>query len=213
MNTVITGANRGIGLELARQCQGRGDQVTGLCRQTSPELKELGVDVVEGVEVRSPGSLPEVGKVDLLILNAGIWADEKLGELDYASMLEQFEVNTLGPLRVVEALVDRLNSGAKVGLMTSLMGSIAENSSGGRYGYRISKAALNAAGVSLAHDLKPKGVSVALLHPGYVATDMTKHRGTTQPPESVKGLLAVLDDLNLDNSGGFWNFRGESLPW
>lgn len=187
--------------------------MTALCRKGSAELTALGVDIVEGVEVRCPGPLAEVGQVDLLILNAGIWADEKLGELDYGSILEQFEVNTLGPLRVLESLLERLAENAKVAILTSLMGSIAENSSGGRYGYRISKAALNAAGMSLSHDLRARGISVALLHPGYVATDMTKHRGTTQPDESVAGLLEVLDRLTLENSGSFWNFRGESLPW
>lgn len=213
MHTVITGANRGIGLELARQCARRGDRVTGLCRQASSELRELKVDVVEGVDVRQPGPLEGVESVDLLLLNAGIWRDEVLGELNYDTIQEQFEVNTLGPLRVLEALLERLNSGARVGFVTSLMGSIAENSSGGRYGYRLTKAALNAAAVSAAHDLKPRGVSVALLHPGYVATDMTRFKGTTQPPESVSGMLTVLDKLDLDNSGGFWDFRGKPLPW
>ena len=93
------------------------------------------------------------------------------------------------------------------------IGVVADNTSGGRYGYRMSKAALNIAGVSLAHDLKSRGIAVGILHPGYVATDMTNHRGMTTPAESVGGLLRLMDNLTLENSGGFWNFRGETLPW
>ena len=213
MNVVISGANRGIGLEFARQYQQAGHQVTALCRQSSSELDELGVEVLKGIDVRSPGSLEGIGKVDLLLLNAGIWRDESLGEIDYDTLTEQFEVNALGPLRVLEALLDRLSEGAKVGMVTSQMGSMADNSSGGRYGYRMSKAALNMAGVSAAHDLKERDISVALIHPGYVKTDMTQQRGTTLPEDSVRGLIKVMDELTLEASGGFWNFRGERLPW
>lgn len=212
-NVVISGANRGIGLEFVRQFDALGHQVTGLCRQSSAELNQLGVSVLEGIDVRSPGNLAEVALVDLLILNAGIWRDESLGSIDYQTLSEQFEVNALGPLRILEALLDRLSEGSKVAMVTSQMGSLADNTSGGRYGYRMSKAALNMAGVSVAHDLKERGISVALLHPGYVQTDMTNHRGTTSPKDSVRGLIKVIDELSLESSGGFWNFRGERLPW
>lgn len=187
--------------------------MTALCRKTSPELASLGVTVIEGVDVSESGKLPDLEPIDWLIANAGIWRTEDLDSLNYETMLEQFQVNALGPLRTVEALLDHLSSGSKVGLMTSQMGSIADNTSGGRYGYRMSKAALNAASVSLAHDLKSRGIAVALLHPGYVATDMTHHRGTIGPEESVRGLVGVMERLSLDNSGGFWNYRGEGLPW
>jgi NAD(P)-dependent dehydrogenase (short-subunit alcohol dehydrogenase family) len=214
MHVVITGANRGIGLELCRQGQQNGWKVTALCRRSSPELDALGVDVVTGIDVaRPPSPFPELAPIDWLVLNAGIWRTESLDDLNFETISEQFEVNTLGPLRIFAALSDRLNSGSKVGLMTSQMGSIADNTSGGRYGYRMSKAALNAAGVSLALDLRTRGIPVALLHPGYVATDMTDHQGTTSPEESVRGLLQVMHNLNLDTSGGFWNFRGQTLPW
>ena len=169
--------------------------------------------MVEGVDVADAAQLPELPPVDWLLLNAGMWRTEELDSLNFDTMLEQFQVNTLGPLRIFDALSDRLSKGSKVGLMTSQMGSMADNTSGGRYGYRMSKAALNAAGVSLAHDLRPRGVSVALLHPGYVATDMTEGRGNTTPADSVNGLLKVMDRLSLETSGGFWNFRGEVLPW
>jgi NAD(P)-dependent dehydrogenase (short-subunit alcohol dehydrogenase family) len=213
MHVVISGANRGIGLELCRQARQRGWKVTALCRASSPALKETGADVVEGVDVARPPKLPDLPGIDWLLLNAGIWRTENLSDMNFDTMLEQLEVNSLGPLRIFDALSDKLRSGSKVGLMTSQMGSIADNSSGGRYGYRMSKAALNIAGVSLAHDLRSRGVAVALLHPGYVATDMTNHRGITTPEDSVRGLLKVMDGLSLESSGGFWNFRGERLPW
>lgn len=213
MHVVVTGSNRGIGLELCRQCQRNGWKVTALCRASSAQLDDLGVDVVTGVDVARPAALPELAPIDWLILNAGIWRTESLGDMNFDTIIEQLEVNALGPLRIFDALSHLLASGSKIGLMTSQMGSIADNTSGGRYGYRMSKAALNAAGVSLAYDLRSRGVAVALLHPGYVATDMTDHHGTTSAEDSVRGLLQVMHNLNLDNSGGFWNFRGQMLPW
>ena len=187
--------------------------MTALCRKSSEELSRIGVTVVEGVDVADPASFPEVEPIDWLIANAGIWRTENLQSLNFETMLEQFQVNALGPLRTVKALQHRLKAGSKVGLMTSQMGSIADNTSGGRYGYRMSKAALNAAGVSLAHDLEPSGIAVALLHPGYVATDMTEHHGSIHPDESVRGLIGVMERLSVPTSGGFWNYRGETLPW
>lgn len=124
------------------------------------------------------------------------------------------KINAIAPLRCVETLLPSLGDGAKVCLITSRMGSIGDNGSGGFYGYRMSKAALNAAGVSLARDLKPRGIAVAILHPGMVATDMTARFGGGIPPaDSAKGLLARVDELNLDNTGTFWHMNGEVLPW
>ena len=213
MHIVITGANRGIGLEFCRQLVSRGDKVTALCRTTSPELSELEVKVVEGFDVRNPPELPGIDGIDWLVLNAGIWRDESIDDLNFETITEQIEVNSLGPLRVFDKLQSSLSDGSKVFLMTSQMGSMADNTSGGRYGYRASKACLNCLGVSLAHDLKGRGIAVRLLHPGYVATDMTQHRGTTSPEDSVSGLLKVMEETDLDNTGSFKNFRGETLPW
>ncbi len=213
MHIVISGSNRGIGLEFCRQASAAGHKVTALCREASEELKSLGVEVVEGVDVAAPPSLPDLGVIDWLILNAGIWRTENLDSLNFATIEEQFQVNALGPLRMFEALRSHVGPGAKVGLMTSQMGSMADNTSGGRYGYRMSKAALNAAGVSLAHDLRTHGVAVALLHPGYVATDMTQHMGAITTEESVRGLFGVMERLTVETSGTFWNYRGEQLPW
>ena len=129
------------------------------------------------------------------------------------SIRRQFEVNSLGPLRVTRALLGRLVDGSKVGIVSSLMGSMTDNSSGGHYGYRMSKAAVNAAGVSLSHDLRPRGIAVAILHPGMVQTEMTGRRGIP-PEESVRGLLRLLDELTLERSGTFWHApTGRELPW
>lgn len=216
---VITGANRGIGLELVKHYLKLGWQVYGICREASEALKSSGATVVAGIDVaaaactsRLQTALQKV-KIDLLINNAGILRDERLGELNFATIEEQFQVNTLGPLRVTEALLDNMVKGTKVALVTSRMGSIADNTSGGRYGYRMSKAALNIAGVSLAHDLKGQGVAVAILHPGYVATDMVGGRGDITPDVAASRLAARIEGLTLENSGTFWHSNGEVLPW
>ena len=213
MHIVITGANRGIGLEFCHQFKAQGHELTALCRTTSPELEQLGVTVVENVDVRKPPEFTTLQPVDWLLLNAGIWRDESLEDLNFETILEQFEVNSLGPMRIFQKISHKLGEGSKIGLVTSQMSSMTDNTSGGRYGYRGSKAALNAFGVSLALDLKARGIAVALLHPGYVATDMTDNKGSIQPSESVAGLMKVMQKLHLENSGKFWNYRGEVLPW
>jgi NAD(P)-dependent dehydrogenase (short-subunit alcohol dehydrogenase family) len=219
MNRVlVTGANRGIGLELSRQLTARGDQVTAVCRNTSSELQVLDLRVIEGIdctEAQSISLLKEQlggGEFDWLINNAGILSVETLDELDFDAMERQFRVNSLGPLRVTSALLPNLVAGSKVGIITSRMGSIEDNSSGGYYGYRMSKAAVNMAGMSLARDLKQRQISVALLHPGMVATDMTGGRGVT-PEHSAGGLIQRMDQLDLAGSGSFWHAEGERLPW
>ena len=125
----------------------------------------------------------------------------------------QFRVNALGPLLTVHAFAETLASGAKVALITSRMGSMADNTSGGSYGYRMSKAALNAAGRSLANDLASRGIAVGLLHPGYVRTDMTGGRGDVEPAEAAARLVERIDDLSTANSGTFRHANGEELPW
>jgi NAD(P)-dependent dehydrogenase (short-subunit alcohol dehydrogenase family) len=217
---LITGANRGIGLEYCRQLQARGDQVIATCRQPSPELEALGVRIESGVELSDEAAIAGLVErlaglpLDGLILNAGILEATSLAALDPDSLRRQFEVNALAPLRLVRALLDHLAAGAKVALMTSRMGSIDDNSSGGSYGYRMSKAALNMAGKSLAIDLKPRGIAVALLHPGLVRTRMVNFNPQAIPPEeAVRGLLARIDALTLATSGSFWHANGELLPW
>lgn len=216
---LVTGANRGIGLSFAKQLKARGDTVIATCRRVTPELEELGVEVLEGVDVTSDKSVNLLAEklkgraLDLLVNNAGVLESGGLGGLDFASIQRQMETNAYGPLRVTHKLLGSLKSGAKVALITSRMGSIADNGSGGMYGYRMSKAALNAAGKSLAFDLKPRGVAVAILHPGYVSTDMTGGHGTVSPDASARALLERIDALDLESSGTFWHANGEVLPW
>jgi NAD(P)-dependent dehydrogenase (short-subunit alcohol dehydrogenase family) len=215
----ITGASRGIGLELVRQFRDRGEHVVAACRTATEELKELGVEIAEGVDVTDDGSVKKFDEslgdrtIDILINNAGVLSDESLTDLDFDRMRNQFEVNSLGPLRVTAALRGRLANGSKVAIVTSRMGSIEDNTSGGRYGYRMSKAAVNMAGRSLAHDLKEAGVAVAILHPGFVRTDMTGGQGLVDPPESAAGIIARIDELTLEKTGTFWHANGEELPW
>jgi NAD(P)-dependent dehydrogenase (short-subunit alcohol dehydrogenase family) len=217
---LVTGANRGIGLEFCRQLRERGDQVIAACRLPSPELEALGVRVESGVDLTSEAAIASLverlggERIDGLILNAGLLEANSLDTLDPESVRRQFEVNALGPLRLTRALLDQLEAGGKVALITSRMGSIDDNSSGGSYGYRMSKVALNMAGKSLAIDLKPRGIAVAILHPGLVRTRMVAFNPQgIEPAEAVRGLLARVDALTLATSGTFWHANGEVLPW
>lgn len=221
MRVVVTGANRGIGLELCVQLQEQKYEVTGVCRAVSPELEALGCAVVSDIDVGSDDAVGIMAEqlggrpIDLLINNAGIMVGDSLDSLDCAEAARQFQVNSLGPLRVSRALVadGSLRQGSKVALITSRMGSIADNDSGGAYGYRMSKAALNAAGVSLSVDLKPRGIAVTIIHPGWVRTDMTSFGGLMDTSESATGILRRIEELSLSTSGGFWHSNGERLEW
>jgi NAD(P)-dependent dehydrogenase (short-subunit alcohol dehydrogenase family) len=216
---VITGANRGIGLELARQYSQRGDDVVAACRTSSDDLTKLGVEVVEGIDVADDGAVARLTEslegrtIDVLVNSAGILSDENLDDLSFDRIRKQYEVNSIGPLRVTAALRANLAEGSKVAIVTSRMGSIEDNTSGGRYGYRMSKAAVNMAGRSLANDLKGAGVAVAILHPGFVRTDMTGHQGLVDPPESAAGLIARIDEVTVETTGTFWHMNGEVIPW
>jgi NAD(P)-dependent dehydrogenase (short-subunit alcohol dehydrogenase family) len=150
--------------------------------------------------------------LDVVINNAGILKTDSFGTLDYDGMLEQFRVNTLGPLRITEALLDNLKEGSKVAIVSSRVGSIADNGSGGNYGYRASKSAVNQIGMNLSHELKPRGVAVVLLHPGMVATRMTGGRGIS-PTEAARGLIERIDTLDMEKSGSFSHAEGYELPW
>lgn len=161
-NSIVTGANRGIGLELARQLCARGESVVAVCRTSSPGLSALGVRVEAGIDLTTPGFEAELAArfakdaIGLLIHNAGVLIADSLAESRRDDVLRQFELNALAPLLATRALLPRLSAGSKIALVTSRMGSIADNDSGGYYGYRMSKAALNAAGMSLARDLAPR---------------------------------------------------------
>ncbi|MCX7946062.1 MAG: SDR family oxidoreductase [Hydrogenophilus sp.] len=217
---VITGANRGIGLALTRRYAGRGERVIAFCRAASPELKEIaGVEVVEGMDVaaedapeRFAGALAG-RRVGVMVHNAGVFAETPLGAVTAETLLTLYRVNAMAPLLLTQAALASLPPGSKVALVTSRMGSIEDNGSGGYYAYRMSKAALNAAGKSLAIDLRPRGVAVAILHPGFVRTRMVGFAGDITPEESAAGLVARIDALTLETSGSFWHQNGSVLPW
>ncbi len=215
---LITGANRGIGLELCRQLADRGDEVIAVCRMASKQLNDLDLRVIEGVNVSDDESVRGLQEqtglegLDWLINNAGILSVESLESLDFEAMERQFRVNALGPLRVSKALLPKLGPGSKIGIITSRMGSVEDNTSGGYYGYRMSKAAVNMAGMSLARDLNERSIAVALLHPGMVATEMTGGRGIPAE-QSANGLIKRMDALGMTDTGSFWHAEGERLPW
>lgn len=220
--TLIAGANRGIGLALAQCSLERGDEVIAVCRHRSEALERSAARVEAGIDVTDADALAALARrldgkrVDRLLLNAGVMTREALGRIDEAGfddMRRQFEINSLGPLRVTQALLGHLGEGSKIGILTSRMGSVADNGSGGYYGYRASKAAVNAIGKSLAVDLQPRGIAVFLFHPGYVATDMVGGKGDLTPTQSAGLLLERLDGLDLAQTGSFWHANGSELPW
>ncbi len=217
---LIIGANRGIGLELVRQLKAKGEDVIATCRSASPELNSLSVRVETNVDITSGDSLVKLRenlndtRIDVFIQNAGIAEFNSLSNLDPQSIVHQFEVNALSPLCCVQTMLSQLSKSAKIALISSRMGSIEDNSSGGSYGYRMSKVALCMAGKSLSVDLKPRGISVAILHPGLVSTRMTGFTSSDiKPKESAQGLIQRIDELSLDNTGTFWHSNGEILPW
>ena len=224
MRVLITGANRGIGLAMAKQFASEGHEIMAICRETSDELAALTKQVITGVDLTDDAavsqltqtlrlSLGQQDKIDVLINNAGLFKNETLGELDIDAIRDQFEVNAIAPLKVTEALLPFLTNGSKVANITSRMGSIEDNTSGAYYGYRASKAALNAFTKSLAQDLKPQGISVCVLHPGFVQTRMVGFNGDLTPEQAASGLLSRISELTLETSGSFWHSNGQALPW
>merc|ERR1719192_3215621 len=209
-----------------------GQKVYATTRKKSKELNsfENKVNVIEGIDV-ADDNLPEILSktfkdvtFDMAIINAGIMGNESLelkeSEITIQSVKRQFDVNALGHMRCYIGLQKSLRRGSKIGFITSRMGSIEDNTSGGRYGYRMSKAALNMFGKSLSVDLKEKGVAVAILHPGLVETDMTSQFGvkagvgsTVSTESSAQGLLQRMKELDMSNTGSFWHMKGQQLPW
>lgn len=223
---LVTGASRGIGLEFVRQWLARGADVIAAARTPShaaeltslldrhgSKLRIMQLDVGDerSVELLA-GSIGHV-RIDLLINNAGVLTVETLENMDFSAVLEQFRINALGALRVTHAILDNLAEGARIVNMTSRMGSLDDNTSGGYYGYRMSKAALNMATRSLAVDLKGRGITVVAMHPGMVQTDMTRGFGMLTPEVSVAGINQVIDKLTLEQTGLFLHYQGTTLPW
>jgi NAD(P)-dependent dehydrogenase (short-subunit alcohol dehydrogenase family) len=232
LNIAIVGANRGIGLELTKQLADQGHNIYAFCRTSSKDLDHLkNISVTENFEVTDSNKMQsslktlefskgnfedadsDAKSLDVLLHVSGILHSDSLDEINEDEILSQFKVNALAPILSVNAFLPYLKEGAKVGLVTSRMGSVADNTSGGMYGYRMSKAALNMAGKSLSEDLKDYDISVLLLHPGYVKTDMTGHQGHITPVESARGLIKIMMEKELKDTGTFWHVNGEQLPW
>jgi NAD(P)-dependent dehydrogenase (short-subunit alcohol dehydrogenase family) len=197
--------------------------VYALCRQSSAELNLLSSNanahIIEQVDVSTQAGINHAVvalkgiQIDLLINNAGILRNENLQDLNAATITEQFNVNALAPLLMTHALLPNLSSGSKVALITSRMGSITDNTSGGRYGYRMSKAALNIAAMSLAQDLKTDNIAVGIYHPGYVQTEMVNHGGDISSDVAAERLVGLMDSLSIAETGVFKHSNGETLPW
>tara|TARA_Y100001968_G_scaffold244336_1_gene228343 strand:- start:5867 stop:6532 length:666 start_codon:yes stop_codon:yes gene_type:complete len=219
-NYLVTGSNRGIGLEFCKQLKHKGIYVIATCRESSKELNALGVEVIEDIDITSAKSISKLKNnlnginIDCLINNAGVADYNSLYDLDRSSIRRQFEVNALSPLFFTTELLGSIKKGSKIAFITSRMGSIGDNSSGGSYGYRMSKVALSMAAKSLSIDLIKEEIYVAILHPGLVSSRMTGFtRNGISAKESVTGLLKVLDSLNENNTGTFWHTNGHILPW
>ena len=216
---LVTGANRGIGLEYCRQLKSRGETVVAVCREASDELRGLDVRIEQVPDLSQQQSISDLVarlnglEINAAILNAGINHVMDLNSLDPVSIRHQFDVNALAPLLLANALIPSMSSGGKFLFMSSRMGSIQDNSSGGEYGYRMSKAALNSAVKSLSIDLKDQGISVGVLHPGMVQTRMNLTSDGIPPEDAVANLLNRVDQLSLQTTGTFWHADGTVLPW
>lgn len=216
---LITGASSGIGLEFVKQFAARGDQVIAAARHWPQGESRERFEVVEGADVRDAAGRQRIvqaigqRKLDVVVHNAGVLANDALGQIRGESLEAQMAVNAFAPILLTQDLQAQLANPCKLAFITSRMGSVADNGSGGYYGYRMSKAALNAGAKSLANDLAPRGVAVALLHPGYVRTRMTGGQGQIDASESAHLLIARIGALNADNSGTFWHANGDVLPW
>ena len=217
---LITGSNRGIGLELCKQIIERGDEVIATCREASSDLKNLGVRIEEDIDISSEDSINNLRQalsgveLDCLIHNAGIYEFNSIDNFDHESILRQFVVNALSPLYMTKSLKGLLKKSSKIAFITSRMGSIGDNTSGGSYGYRMSKVALSMAAKSLSRDLLKEDIYVAILHPGLVSTRMTGFtKSGISTEESAIGLINRIDSLDKNNTGTFWHANGEILPW
>ncbi len=225
---LVVGADTGIANSMSRQLHARGEEVIAACLGEGADLSEAGIRVVPGIDVTSDAAVQKLvddlkasnTKLDNLIHVAGILGSDDLGSIDMADVRKQMEINAIGPLRTIQALVPFLHEGSKVGLVTSRVASLGDNTSGGMgYGYRMSKAAANMLGLNLHHDFKKQGIAMIMLHPGMVKTDLTiDYHGIEglefiTPDESAAGLIKLVDDLTLETSGEFRHANGELLPW
>ncbi len=215
---VITGAQSGLGLALANVYTECGNKVIAICRQKSPEIEDIGAEIIDGIDIRNDkdvsGAAKQLGErtIDVLINNAGILVDDDIDNLELKRIREQIEVNTLGPLKFALAFRKFFRRGSTLINVSSRMGSIGDNGSGGDYGYRMSKAAQNMLTSNLARDLLREGVTAIAIHPGIVATKMTGHNGT-EPDEVANDMKNVIDKLTISDSGKFLDRYAVEIPW
>jgi NAD(P)-dependent dehydrogenase (short-subunit alcohol dehydrogenase family) len=223
----ITGANRGIGLEFARQYAEAGWKVIACCRDlnhatslqeladTYPDIKTYALDVADFAAIEALAAELKDVKIDVLINNAGVYPSSDLDHADPEQWLHAFKVNSMAPFKMASAFTPNLAAGQlkKLVTLSSKMGSLDDNTSGGSYIYRTSKVAANMVMKSLATDLKPYGIAVAALHPGWVQTEMGGPGALIDTQASVSGLRKVIEDLNLDNSGKFIAYDGKVINW
>ncbi len=223
---LITGSNRGIGLEITKIYAERGDKVIACCRdpKTADELNQVDGDVqVIAVSVGDDDSVKALAStlgdlpIDLVINNAGVggpaYAEQTAYSMDFDAWAETFNVNSMGPVRVMQALMDNLKATkGKVMTVTSQMGALSLDMVAA-HAYCASKAAVNKFMRLAAIDLKKDGIAVGLVHPGWVKTDMGGPNADLTPAESAKGVVEVCDHLSLDNTGGFWKWDGERHDW
>lgn len=220
---LITGANRGIGLELARQYVDDGWNVIGTARRPdgADDLRELDVRIVQ-LDVTDQASVDRMADelsgvaIDVLINNAGILPDTgPIEDLDIDTYIQILNVNTIGPVRVTQALMPNLRAGnmKKILNTTSGLGSITDNHVGGYFGYRESKAALNMFTVTLARELADDGFTCVVMNPGWVRTDMGGPSAPTSAQDSASGIRSVISSITTDDTGTFWNFQGGTEAW
>jgi NAD(P)-dependent dehydrogenase (short-subunit alcohol dehydrogenase family) len=227
---LITGASRGLGLEFARQYAAEGWQIFAACRapkaakelqqiaaESGGRIRVLQMNVTDTASVRAAASALKGEAIDLLLNNAGVGGPpgQRIGSLDYPAWAKVLDANTLGPMRVVEAFLDNIAKShlKQVVTITSGMGSLEDNTSGGSYAYRSSKAAVNMVMKSLSIDLAPRGITCVVMNPGWVRTDMGGSGGKLSPPESIKAMRSVIAALRPEDSGKFLNYTGKPYPW
>lgn len=219
----ITGANRGLGLEFVKQLLPRGWRIFAACRNSSNELESLEGEIeVFNLDVGDYSQIEALGKefsntaIDILLNNAGMYdKQQSIGNIDPKSFEDTFRINSISPLKIVEAFLPSLRLGERKLIlnMSSKMGSVADNSNGGSYAYRASKAALNAINMSLANDLKSEGITSIVLHPGWVLTDMGGPNALITPQQSIAGMIAQIENFDLKDSGKFLAYDGKEVPW
>lgn len=222
---LVIGADKGIAWNIAKQLSDRGDVVYAAIMGNEADFDGANVRVIPDINVTNgeaiAGMVASLADqnvtVDVLYHVAGVMTLDELGSIDYDKLNWEFQINAVGPLRTIEAARSLLTDGSKVGIVTSRVGSLGDNGSGGQYSYRLSKAAANMVGLNLHHDLKKKGIAVRMLHPGMVKTDLVKEYpgdfDYITPATAAEGLIARIDELTLETAGDFRHANGDELIW